>query len=219
MIQNNQSLHRRALYTGLHPFLAKNEIMDALLLWENQYAKNSRFALRYFVADITEKLNRPSDSKKILRSLVASLTKTDSDLLPDPIEALDIYRQNKMYPKSLNDIKPEIEAFKLLIQKWLTLTESIIARDIEHYVCSNLDRIDIDPIFSSEVQLWVKNPDHKFSHYNSDIKDLRKVINLFYIAICEYLGPTTADHLLHNSVKMLSSNGGAQYRDLFAKLL
>ena len=98
---------KRALYTGLQPFLRDTELMDALILWESQYANTPTFSVRYFLADLIQKVPRPLETKRLLVNLVSSLGKNENELLPDPSKALEAYKRRKPFKATATPVFPK----------------------------------------------------------------------------------------------------------------
>ncbi len=212
------TLKKRAVYTGLQSYLCKTELMEALLLVERGYAQQSYFPVRYYASELAKHLKREKETKDILMQLVVSMNKSEAELLPDPSRALEHYKQKKY--KHTTEIKlPEIEAFKVLVSKLLTLCASPSVLDVTHFVRTNLVRLDIDLELRVQTDRWLANEDFELQPKVVKTQDLRKIINLFYIGFCEYIGPTKADRLLFETVTSAKTNGGAAYADTITKLL
>jgi hypothetical protein len=219
MNSTEMTLRKRALYTGLQPFLRDTELMEALILWESRYTDQPKFGLRYFVADLVKSLERPVEHKHLLVHLVATMNKPADELLPDPTAALSAYKTRRRTSAYATYTLAEVEAFSILVDKWLSLTQSAAAIDIGHFVQRNLGRLNINTDLKVQVEHWLEDEKQRIKVPRVDIQDLRKIINLFYIGFCEYLGPTRADTLLAEAVTRLKSNGGAAFSELFNKLL
>ena len=219
MNSTEMTLRKRALYTGLQPFLRDTELMEALILWESRYAGQPKFGLRYFVADLVKSLDRPVEHKHLLVHLVATMNKPADELLPDPTAALSAYKTRRRTSAYATYTLAEVEAFSVLVDKWLSLAQSAAAIDIGNFVQRNLGRLNINTDLKLQVERWLEDENQRIKVPRVDIQDLRKIINLFYIGFCEYLGPSRADTLLAEAVTRLKSNGGAAFSDVFNKLL
>ncbi len=213
------TLRKRALYTGLQPFLRDTELMEALILWESHYADHPKFGLRYYVADLVKSLERPVEHKQLLVHLVATMNKPAEQLLPDPSPALSAYKTRRRTSAYASYTLAEVEAFSILIDKWLSLAQSAAAMDIGNFVQRNLGGLKINTDLKLQVEQWLEDENQRIKVPRVDIQDLRKIINLFYIGFCEYLGPAHADALLAEAVTRLKSNGGAAFSEIFNKLL
>lgn len=114
---------------------------------------------------------------------------------------------------------PELEAFRLLVTKWMELAGPEVADDARHYIVQALPGLRLSRKFETEVAGWFQQPDALISHLNVAVKDLQAIISLCYMALCACLGPVKADELLGRTVDRLKNNGGAAYQTLFGKLL
>lgn len=213
------TLRKRALYTGLQPYLRDSELMEALILWESRYADQPKFGLRYYVADLLKSLDRQLEHKHLLVHLVATMNKPPEQLLPDPSAALSAYKTRRRTSAYATYTLAEVEAFSILVDKWLSLVQSSAAMDIGNFVRRNLARLNINTDLKLQVEQWLEDENQRIKVPRVDLQDLRKIINLFYIGFCEYLGPTRADVLLAEAVSRLKSNGGAAFSEVFNKLL
>lgn len=213
------TLRKRALYTGLQPYLRDSELMEALILWESRYADQPKFGLRYYVADLLKSLDRQLEHKHLLVHLVATMNKPPEQLLPDPSAALSAYKTRRRTSAYATYTLAEVEAFSILVDKWLSLVQSSAAMDIGNFVRRNLGRLNINTDLKLQVEQWLEDENQRIKVPRVDLQDLRKIINLFYIGFCEYLGPTRTDVLLAEAVSRLKSNGGAAFSEVFNKLL
>lgn len=193
--------------------------MEALILWESHYVDQPKYSWRYFIVDLTKSLHKEREAKSMLLNLLATMAKPEEELLPDPSHALNAYKQRRQIPQLSSRIIPEIEATKLLLDKWLTLANSPVAIDIGRFVEANIHRLTIDRELKIQTARWLRDHQQAITVNQIHISDLRKIINLFYIGFCEYLGPNRADTLLAEAVNRLKSNGGAAYSEFFAKIL
>lgn len=213
------TLRKRALYTGLQPYLRDSELMEALILWESRYADQPKFGLRYYVADLLKSLDWKLEHKHLLVHLVATMNKPPEQLLPDPSAALSAYKTRRRTSAYATYTLAEVEAFSILVDKWLSLVQSAAAMDIGNFVRRNLGRLNINTDLKLQVEQWLEDENQRIKVPRVDLQDLRKIINLFYIGFCEYLGPTRTDVLLAEAVSRLKSNGGAAFSEVFNKLL
>jgi hypothetical protein len=73
-MNNDLALRRRAIYTGLRPYLEEDALLDALMHWENHFATAPRFTLQKFVAELCKDGDLRSRRADILLSLVQALS-------------------------------------------------------------------------------------------------------------------------------------------------
>lgn len=218
---NSSTLGRRkrALYTGLQPFLETSELLAALILWESNYSSAPTFSLRYFIEDLQKKINQEVDTRRVHIRLIDTLNKPDKDLLPYPSKAIANYKTRIRSEVDYNYQIPEIEALQLFVAKWFSLTPKHLRDDILDYCFSNLSHLKADKEFKSSFEIWLKDTSRKMKIALAEASDLRQITNLLYLAYCDVMGPVKADELLSQAVHEVRNNGGAAYGELYAKLL
>ena len=210
---------KRAVYTGLHPFLSNDELMEALIIWEAKYANTVGFSVRYYVADVIAQIKPHTDAKQLVVNLVSTLAKPEADLLSDPSYALDAYkRHNKIYVESNFSI-PILEAFQLFIIKWLKQVDAQLAKAVVTDVAEELHTLAIASDLNDKMLDWLAKKSDRIRLPHVDPTELRKIVNLFYVAFCRHSGPVKTDELLSQAINALRSNGGAAYSELFKKIL
>jgi len=219
MKTNQLVRHKRIIYTGLEAHLEPNEVMKALVLWEEKYSNQAKFSLRYFIDDVSKAIDLKVCSKPLYLSLVTNFSKSDSKLLPDPTQALENFKRQHNVNTKAQFACPDTEAFHILISKWLGLLTPNDAADIVEYVEAKILKLRIQGELKIQMLSWLKNREDSIKVANPKTKDLRKIINLFYVGFCENIGPTRADELLAEAVTRLKNNGGGVYSDIFSKLL
>jgi hypothetical protein len=210
---------RRAVYTALEPVLEREQLLHALVLWEEKHASSSKYSLRYFVNDVTSTLKVEQHSKVMLLNLAASMGLSEDQLLPDPSAAIEGFKKRNGYSLKSRYQASELEAFKVLVEKIFALEKSHLTIDIARFVRVNLARLDIDSMLRDQCSRWLEYERKGLKVENVRVADLRKIMNLFYVALCEYCGPERADRLLAEAVTSLKNNGGAAYSEVFAKIL
>lgn len=185
-MSNEQSLKRRAVYTGLKPFLDVTPLMEAIAYWEQNYADSPRFTLQRFVADICREHNLRDQRSDVLLSLVQSMNMPATALLPDP-------------HADQADSKPQgntaARGFCLLMS---TLMENIPAQhrhSIRLDLYASIDQRKLPPALANAMQGWLGN-DRPLQLNSAPEEILRALVNRTYVVLCERLGPVEADRLL-----------------------
>ncbi len=218
----NKSEHirkKRAIYTGLHPYLSEDQLMEALIIWESKYANGPGFSVRYYVAELMDRVQPTAEAKKILVTLVSTLGKSEDVLLPDPSRALDDYKRFNRIQVNANFSIPILEAFQIFIVKWLKFAPPKAAEAILKDVIRDIPDLNIDLDLQQSVLDWTCKKIDRMRLPHVDASDLRRVVNVFYVAFCRHHGPTATDEILSKAVTALRSNGGAAYTELFNKIL
>lgn len=211
-----QRRKKRAVYTGLQPLLSDSELVAALRLWEEKYAARKNPSVRYFIEEVVESIDGRMSVKALLPVVVKAFYLPESDLLSWPDH---LFRPEKRCVSVSDYTMPELEAFKLLVTKWMELAGPTNADDAREYVLHAMPNLGLPRKLEVDIANWLHQPAVRISHLNVTVKDLQSMINLFYMAFCTSLGPVKADELLSRTVERLRNNGGAAYQTLFSKLL
>ena len=93
MTEKTISERRRIVYSALARHFREERLLEALWLWEQKYATTNSLEIRKFVSEIVN----GKDSAELKSNVYKSLTKAtyfsiDSELLPDPYEEMQRYR-------------------------------------------------------------------------------------------------------------------------------
>ena len=219
MTQEEFTRRKRALYTGMMPYLDSKQIMEALILWEQKYANTQVFSARFFVADLARVISKDIDTKALLANIQDSWNMPDDELSPDPTEHLNEYRSKQRKKSGKSNLPPEMTAFKLLVTKLLQSCPPETADELKKYVIRKASSLDIDLNLKWQIVKWLGSEGSNVRVPFVKVADLRKVINLFYIGMCERLGPVKSDELLFSAVNTLKVNGGREYFEFFKKIL
>ena len=208
----------RAVYTALLSQFDEQMALAALDWWVTQYRAQGNFSMRYFAADVQQRFAPRSSAQALLAALVRAQAQPDSQLTSDPTRTLIKYRTRRM-PNGVEVQVPELEAFQMLVERWLEQADADTARDIVSYVSRQLYSLKIDRNLKRQVTNWLIKPQSRLLLVDVETRDLRAVVSLFYTGFCQFLGPVAADNALAAAMARLSANGGAAYREWFAKLL
>lgn len=190
-------LRRRAIYTGLKPYLEEDALVDALLHWENHFATAPRFTLQKFVSELcSQDGTLRSRRADILLSLVQAMNLPASSLLPDPLQ----HRVSNSQHSDVND-NHHGEAFSQLL---LALFEVLPNDTLYHMrldLLASLDPRKMPKSLLVTLQRWLGNKD-TLQPVSCDPLLLSAVINRCYVVLCERVGPVSADRLLASAVDM-----------------
>lgn len=219
MNKQEHTRRKRAIYTGLHPYFNDDQIMEALVIWETKYAAAPGFSVRYYVADLINRIQPKHEAKEILLNLVSTLSKQEEELLPDPSQTLEAYKRfNKIHVNADFSI-PLLEAFQLFIVKWLKQADPKIAEIVVRDVALEIHSLEIAGDLRAKILDWLSKKIDRIRLPHVDATDLRKVVNLFYVSFCRHSGPVKTDEVLSQTVSALRNNGGAAYSELFKRIL
>lgn len=187
-------LKRRAVYTGLKPFLNASEIAPALSLWETEFSSKPNYALASFVTRYctTDELRRIRT--QILSAIIAALESPESLLLSDPGSQVGrLTMSDADTQQVVLDAKNSI--FIALSARLWAAVDEMTERSIIDFILRNLTHLKLSGEHAGSLKDWFINRSAMFPA-NFELSTLQKLINLNYIALCEYYGPVKADRLL-----------------------
>jgi hypothetical protein len=217
------SLHstkkKRAIYTGLYPYLESDNLMRAMVLWEQKYADNPSFAVQHFINDICIGNDLKSLRRDMLLNLVKTMVVAENELMPDPSAEISLYKKQNKIVASVEYTSRELIVFQKLIIGLLEQVSVDIRVNIKDYVLDNLVKSKIDSSIKRQLQLWLSKQVGAMKVAVPDIDDLRKVINFFYVGFCEYTGPVETDRILGKAVAKVTDNDSNEYVAIMRKLL
>lgn len=189
-MSNDIALRRRAIYTGLKPYLEDDVLLDALMHWENNFANAPRFTLQRFVAELCRDGDLRARRADILLSLVQAMNMPANSLLPDPLH----HRET-----SSASIEDDSHAFSALM---LGLFE-VMPKDTQYHLrldmLASLDSRKMPKALLISLQRWLGDKD-TLKPVGCDPLLLRAIINRCYVVLCERVGPVEADRLLARAV-------------------
>lgn len=210
---------KRAIYTGLYPYLESDNLVRAMILWEQKYADNPSFAVQHFINDICLGNDLKSLRRDMLLNLVKTLVLPDEELMPDPSMRIAMYRREHKIAESTEYTSRELVVFQKLVIALMEQISVDIRVSIKDYVLDNLAKSKIDSSIKRQLQLWLSKQVSAMKVAAPDIDDLRKVINFFYVGFCEYAGPVETDRILGKAVAKVTDNYTNEFASIMRKLL
>lgn len=192
------ALKRRAVYTGLRPYLNDDELLNALQLWQVEFSGKPKFAFTAFLAVITSTETLRSKRTRILSSLLKSMELSEADLLADPYDAL-----SKQYRFATEDMIAEDHTTTVFVHFFEKLQEKMNERDalgVRTYIIQNVAKLQLNTRSNKQLVDWI---DKKTNTLNGlfNLQCLRQIINLAYVGMCQYIGPVKTDQLLSQTIK------------------
>ncbi|MEW6131948.1 MAG: hypothetical protein AB1591_02110 [Pseudomonadota bacterium] len=204
--------NRRAIYTGLKPFLAEDELMAALSLWQARYSDGPAYALHGFVNEICADEPLRQMRNDIHRSLRQALFGPDEALDVDPL--LQIERWNhgrdgmaapaltKHVMAGKSSAKPSTLIFESVFEDFLHLIEERqpISLQIRNYIDMHLGKVLSNGPVSVQVSRWLRGKQPRLDN-GLEVAEMRTILHMAYVLACEYIGPTAADQMLAQAVR------------------
>lgn len=104
---------------------------------------------------------------------------------------------------------PDLEAFKALVNKCLSLVEGHNAVAIVRFVNRSLERVEISNALRYDLRRWLGNKNHPIQSRPAHAEELRRVTSLLHVGFHEFLGPAGARQLLSRAMEQVRAEGGA----------
>lgn len=189
---------RRAVYTGLRPFFNDFELSHALITWERDFSQKPTFALNVFIARCCTTPELKEKRGEILRAVIYAMDLPLSQLLPDP------QKQMRSEAELKADAQYELDnitaSFVALLTAMLGKYDFSTQSGIRNFVVENLNKAKLEERSAQRMREWLSGQStYLAADYNIDV--LQKLVNLAYVAMCEYAGPVKADQLLAQALK------------------
>lgn len=181
-IEQSVQRRRRAVITGLTPYMNEPVLREAISHWQQHYSQRPSFSLQGFVSDLCRLFDLNERRHHIHMSLVQAMTLSDSELAADPLAISD---------KNLTDTHPYTYAFQLLLQAlWLRLGKPT-ARQLKVDQGTQLRQASVSTETRLTMEYWLQAPDKPLS--TLPLPSLRDQLNRTYVLLCQRLGPVEAD--------------------------
>lgn len=216
---------RRAIYTGLSEYLHDDALLHATLVWESKYSSQPTFALQRFMSDIcaVEARLRPQRGQ-ILQSLVRALSTPPDQLLPDPSPLLDDYRKSRggdidipperpptaaapssvatpaLLEEDAQASEPMANAFQKLMESLCNELGPKVSTELRARVLKESAKLNFPERIQRAVVAWGKQGAPLVLN-GFPARELTKLINTAYVAMCEMVGPVKSDEVLGRAVE------------------
>lgn len=193
MMHTDVSFRRRAIYTGLRPFMPEEQLMEALLLWQDNFATAPRFTLQKFVAELCHDNALRSRRADILLSLVQAMNMPGASLLPDPLAS-------RSGTHAVADEDTLLgSAAAALLEAILTLSAGDNRYQLRLDLLASLDGSRLPQDVFQRVQRWLVD-NSPLDGLTGERRILRAVVNQVYVALCQRAGPVETDRVLAAAV-------------------
>lgn len=193
MSEKDFNQRRRAIATGLQEFLDDSGVERALRHWESRYADQPSLALQRFVADICNDDPLKNQRAAVLRSLLNAmnlpenqLAKADGSTAPGTASRQAALSHSTAFSE-------------LMLALMGQLGESQQAK-LRLDLFAALRRRNLPPTILDALQRWLASR-QPLELDNASAGLLQKLINQYYVLLCESLGPVQADRMLAAAVK------------------
>ncbi|MFC6328702.1 hypothetical protein [Alloalcanivorax gelatiniphagus] len=180
---------QRALATGLAPYLDAAALVEAVALWQRDYADRPRFSLQGYVSELCRLFDLGEQRHQLHLSLVRAQSLPDARLAADPL-ADD-------RAAGAGDRHPPTRAFQGLMRAlWASLGEAR-AGQLRLDQLTDLRQADLPADTRAALEYWLNHPRSELAAL--DQGSLRTLLNRGYVLLCERFGPVSADRLLKDA--------------------
>jgi hypothetical protein len=191
----NPSQKRKAVEQALMPFIQGKTLANALILWDEKYAHKPTFALQHYLRELCSDLEIAHLRSRMLQALVSTVSSAQDDH-----RAADQQnRYNQAAVSSKLQSSPILLMFMALVEGLIETPGSDTSTRIRLYVLENLAKVPLSSTERWAFHAWL-NQVAPLTGVTPSIQTMQQVINLAYVALCEYIGPIKADQILQNTV-------------------
>lgn len=179
------------------PFIQGKTLVNALILWDKKYSHQPTFALQHYLRELCSDLEIAHMRSRMLQALVSAFSSLQDDRQGRAVTEHNTKSSANGSPKATSS--PTLLMFMALVEQLIEAPGGDASTRVRLYVLDNLGKI---PLVTQErwaLQGWL-NQMAPLTGTTPNINVMQQVINLAYVALCEYLGPVKADLLLQNTV-------------------
>ncbi len=196
---------RRAVFTVLQETLQGDGLWRAMWRWQNHYAQKSQFELNGFLSDCKDIPEVANNRSQLYRQLIGILMDDGARLKPDPMEEMLKYQSAQQRSGSLDEMEllpaqDWTDVYEVVLTTLFGQLRSDTARVVKRYAMEQSLRHSISQELAYSFNLWGDDK-HPLVLGDSDLVDLKRLLNFIYIGACECLGPVDADRILSLSIR------------------
>ncbi len=193
---------RRAVYTVLSHVLDGDELWDAMWRWESGYSQKSQYELNSFFGDCSDLKAIASQRSRLYRELIGLLIKRSTELKPDPFSEMEAYRKRNGMPAEpvVQTTWEWMGCFNIVVRELIADVSADQAQQIRVQVEKQAQQKGIasELIYAFSILLLGKK--HK-DLLVVDFDEIKTLLNLAYVALCEQQGPVATDRQLSIGVE------------------
>ncbi len=190
-MSNDLHNRRRAVYTGLHPYLSRDMLKRALEHWEQHYAQSPRFALQHFVHEICQLADLQQRRSDIYLNLVQAMNMPVESLLDDGMINPDA-------GPAKTATRDQVKAFEQLLDSFLEQLDQKTDQQLRLDLVARLRHEPVPESLLNSLQRWLLDGEPRDTAPAS-VETLRAVVNHVYVLLTQYQGPVLADQVLQRA--------------------
>lgn len=194
----NPRQKRIAVEQALANYISGPILARALLLWDEKYAQQPTFALQHYLRELCAQGELVHLRSRLLQALVQSFSSLQDNLQANQLRTSTARRKQLQAQAQLRS-SPEMAAFMDLVDNLISNAGDELSTRVRFYTLENLPALRIASNERWALHAWLSqiNP---LIEAALPLAAMQQVINLVYVALCEYLGPVRTDQLLQDAV-------------------
>jgi len=210
-MDQQQVLQRRAIYTVLQEWLNEDQIVEALLVFEEHHKGKPSIAIHEYLTRISHLFEQKMDTKQIRRRLMEVLVRRSNDLAPDPMPML--HRARAKSASEAFDLQPSEEQLALhsLISALMRKASSGQRKQLHEQLATRLGKRFVNGSYDLLAQYLICDNPQYLARF--DDTALQEFFTVIYVSCCEVLGPVMTDQWFGSAVlqvRQQDETAGAQ---------
>lgn len=182
---------RRAIVTGLTPYMNEAVLMEAISHWQQHYSERPRYSLQGYVSDLCKLFDLGERRHHIHMSLVQAMSMSEQELASDPLASSSA---------DSKEAHPHTAAFQVLMESLWRQMHPSVASQLRLDMIAMLRGRSVSPETRLTMEHWLQSPGRTLGGLPLEV--LRKQLNHAYVLLCERLGPVEADTHLKTAYNM-----------------
>jgi hypothetical protein len=200
----NSTQKRQAIKDALSPFIQGRQLANALTLWDEKYSHQTHFALQHYLRELCHDVEVAHLRSKMLQALVSTFSLLQDNREAKQHEAQRLKR-NLVNPGMSSGMSAELLVFVSLVERLMASLNDEMSTRTRLYILENLIKVKINSQERWALQQWLNRITPLKEELKLDPDVMQHIINLAYVAICEYQGPVKADQTLQTSVRQVKT--------------
>lgn len=199
---------RRAIFTGLRPFLPEHLLLPAVTCWQEKYVNKPMFALNKFLFEICDTPLLAEQRADMHRSLMEALWADESTLEPDPF--LCVAANGQPLPKDqavlvrASQRSAPTQLFDSLVSEFLEGLSGV-KKDADVRVRNALatslaEELTLPAHLAAPVANWVFGINPVLEDGLS-VAQMQTLLHAAYVKACDAVGPVRTDTLLSEAIR------------------
>jgi hypothetical protein len=192
--------------------MSQNEIVQALWMWQWDYAEGSAYEVTDYLHAVCQTAELKTHFGEIRRNLIRHMSQGIKDLGPDPWPLMrDYANAMKMEEQSAEtettvsqkepiEIPDDVKVLTFVLNHMLDAMlqqNPVYCARVRSWTAGNL--VSVVPVSNTGLYSeWLLNETNP-PEQSIGRESMRRLVNLLYVAGCEYFGPTVVDKMLHKA--------------------